>query len=182
MKQHVAFLVLLVLLSTGATSAANCTDDLDAMPSWEKETLGERLGTFFLPWKLVEFHVLSWNTRSDDRPLKIDSFLLWTKWITDKDEPKWAIVSAFRWPDDNYHREWSLPSISHSAYNPYAEFDREPIEADVMQFFSEHRKYNSIFPLKFKLLNGGVRRNTWRCLFGAVPSENISIENIYESY
>ncbi|MGI9569717.1 MAG: hypothetical protein ACR2PH_08270 [Desulfobulbia bacterium] len=182
MKQLMAVYLTLVFLSGDPTYGAQCATDLDTTPSWETETLIERLNTFFSPNKLMELHVLSWNTQIDNRPLKIDNLLLWTKWRTESGEQEWAIVSAFRWPENWYYRKWSLPTISHSAYQPFAEFNHKPTETDVLRFFNEHKKYHNDSPTNFKLIDGGIRHNTWQCLFGTAPSEKFIIENIYESY
>lgn len=140
----------------------------DRLPSgWVVNDLASAAGDKSGP---TDVRVLVWQIMEDDRPLYVESCVVWLHWKDGRDYP-WRLAHLYRHPKDQQPPpEWRLSMVWDVPYTSRQEFDHPPTNADVNQFLKD--TWWKFEPEdRWRLLDAAVCVNTWREVIGEEPTK-----------
>lgn len=116
----------------------------------------------------VRAELLAWHIMEDDRPLLVDSALVWACVESDKDV-RWALLELYRHPRDSPH--WYLSDVSHGP-RALEFFNQPPKNAEIYRFV-DRLFYDDFFKQPspgFHNLSSEVCTRTWLSVTGEQPT------------
>jgi hypothetical protein len=119
--------------------------------------------------------VLAWQIDEDDRPLRVESVILWIA-LADKPAAKkptrWMLAHLYRHPRDE--NEWRISRVYDAPFVGTESYESAPKRAELDRFLKDtwwHFK-----PLEgFRSLGAEVCRDAWAQAFGAPPWHSYSL-------
>jgi hypothetical protein len=155
--------------------------------SWigHQRVLRDRVGTDRVPqsWSLDELaraaadedevvadaRILTWQIREDDRPLYVESAIVWLR-LEGSGRERWMLAHVFRHPRE--FRSWKLSGVFDVPYAPRRMFDYPPKNAEVYQFLrATWWEFGPDFLYGFRLVDAAVCAEAWKAVIGQEPTE-----------
>ena len=149
-------------------------DNLEPLPGWRYEPMVEGLRADLKranKVKNLQVRLLAWSTQEDDRPLLVDSVVLWASFES-RDGKRWALSHRYRHP--RAFREWWDATPTDVDWSDTIVLTHAPRNADVYALLDPERHLHSFFGAfgpDYTLHTAGVREKTWLSVLGEPPTE-----------
>ncbi len=122
------------------------------------------------PVTTATLRVLAWQVDVDERPLKVESALVWLAIHHTNDKDGWMLLNLYRHPDDAPPggAPWQVSVVSDVPYKGFDAFPSTPTGADLDRFLQDswwHFKPRE----GFKMTGKEVCVTSWKKSFGKAP-------------
>lgn len=173
-------IVTSLFVCVSACAVGKRAENLDPLPPWNYQELVESAtrGWGFQPEDIKEAHLLAWHSELDSRypAHQVDNALFWVHaYVAD---PKrlnylrtpqiWLILSISREPEKS-DKWWENARLGSHGAPGFVYFEQPPKNQDIYKFLGDKWEFSSTD--RFQLLEGAVRRNTWREVVGQEPTK-----------
>jgi hypothetical protein len=112
--------------------------------------------------------ILTWRIEEDDRPLHLESCIVWVKFLNLDHQPTWRLGHLFR---HSKASAWISAWVTDVGYWDHADFNKPPTNKQVYEFLkATWWKFGQ--NEDFVLLDCGVCANTWKELTSEPPSKS----------
>ena len=141
-------------------------EDGDRIPAgWKPEEMAAApLHEAQSPNKQVTAKILAWGVKVDERPLYVESALLWVRVQQPGGRDQWMLAKVFRHPRSGPGATWQLAIVFDAPQNPLVSYNHPPTNKDVARFIEESWWNDGM--AGFQELGAGVSRNGWEIAIG----------------
>lgn len=121
-----------------------------------------------------EFRVLAWMMERDERPLTVQSVVVWVHEQVDETE-RWVLMSMYRNPETDHDRPFSVNFSFHEGQpHGFFEFDTAPSVEGTMLFLESRAQWSFQPGTGFRRLGAGVCADAWQQALGGEPPEEFA--------
>ena len=108
--------------------------------------------------------VLTWKIEEDDRPLRLETALVWLQ-----GDKSWTLTHLYRHPQDGPSAAWQVSMVYDVPYEGQRSYDHAPTRADFERFVDATWWKFGSRERGWKLLDSEVCRDAWRAAFSVEP-------------